>query len=248
MSALTGAQLKALVDSISAQYDILKTAIGAATTAATILYGQQSNVDRIKVYTDEDPRVDLEKLFAAEKDQMTVFGQKIDNFAIQALENHIRRTEDMSVGEYWEDENYPTYRIPFGFARLARAIGLYLAPELVYAPVTAMGGFVASGAGAGTFTDGSLIDANLYGPANLEVAITVGVAVTLTATITGTDENGAVVTGVATVSNKAVGDKVDVVPDQVGKQFQDVTNVTITGGAAANAFTVQSKVDRSLTL
>lgn len=250
MSALTGAEARALTDSIAKQYELLVAVIGTTGSAGTVLYGMQQNVDRIKAYTNEDPRVDLEKIFSGEKDLAALVALRIDNDPIRALENHIRRIEDMSFGEYWEEENYPTYRIAYGFAIIARAIGLYIAPELVYPPVTSMGTFVASGEGAGTFTDASAIDLDLYGAADLEVYITAkgGTSVTLTATITGLDENGSVITGTATVVAADVGDSIAVVPADAGRRFADVTDVTIKGGAAGDAFTVRSKVDRSISL
>lgn len=248
MSALTGAELKALIDSIAAQKELLDTTVGDTTTASTILYGMQQNVDRIKAYTDEDPRVDLEKKFAGEKNLMASFALKINQFAFKKLDYHIRRTEDMSFSDYWEQEN--SDRVPYSAALLGRAAGVYIKASLVYPPVTVMGTFVATGAGTGTFTDGNLIDGDLYGPADLELEVTAkgGASVSLVATVTGTDENGAVVTGSGEFVAADVGDKVNVTPDQTGKQFQDVTNITITGGATDDAFKCQSKVDRTPSL
>jgi len=249
MSVITGDNLRAVLDSVAKQKNILDTAVGTATTAATILKGMQDNADRIKTY-DEETIADCHTQFVSEKEKMPSFKNNIDHSALQSLESHIRRLADKSISEYWEAEQYPTHRIAPEAAQIMRAIGLYVKAALVFPPVTAMGSFVASGAGAGTFTDGSAIDGNLYGPADCELEVTAkgGADVTLTATVTGTDENGATVTGSGAFSAADVGDKVDVTPDQSGKKFQDITNITITGGAASDAFKIQSKVDRAVSL
>jgi hypothetical protein len=249
MSVITGAQLKTVSDSIAKQKNILDVAVGAIATADSILYGIQACITNIASYA-EDVVNDCHTAFVNEKNSMPNFKLAILHKAIKSLENHIRRLEGEGISDYWETENYPTYRIAPEFVQLARAIGLYMKPAICFPPVTAMGSFVASGAEAGVFTDGSAIDGNLYGPGDCELEVTAkgGASVSIVATITGTDENGAVVTGVGTFSADDVGDKVDVVPDQVGKQFQDITNITITGGVADDAFTIQSKVDRAVSL
>ena len=251
MSAISGAQLRALIDSIAAQKIILDTAVGATGTAATILYGMQANVTRIAGY-GEDAINDLALICANEKAQMPNFKNKLDHDFIKALESHLRRLEDVGISDYWEAEQYPTYRIPSQFAEIARSISLYLKASLCFPPVTAMGTFAVTGVGAGTFTDGSAIDGNLYGPGDCEVKITAAAGgpgtVSFVATVTGTDENGAVMTGTATVVSKSVDDVVAVVPTEADKKFQDITNITITGGANGDAFKIQSKVDRSVSL
>jgi hypothetical protein len=249
MSEITGANQRALMDSLAASKKITDTAVGTTTTAATVLYGMQANVTRIAGYGD-DAIVDLAKSFTAEIEQMPDYKTRYGHRAIAALDKHLRRLAGVGISDYWETENYPTYRICPEAAQIARAARFYIKPSLVFPPVTSLGSFVASGAAAGTFTDGDLIDGNLYGPADLEVIITAkgGAQVDLVATITGTDENGSTITGVATVVALDVGGTADVVPDQTGAKFQDITNVTITGGAADDAFTVRSKEDRTPSL
>jgi len=247
MPTISGANLKTNIDSLAKQISVLEATIGDTSTVDTVLYGLAECISRVNAY-DEDVQADLYKILVSAKDVAERLKTKLNHLVLIAIENHIRRLEDEGLSDYWEAENYPTDRIPPEYAKVARSIGHYLKAALVWPPVTAMGSFVASGAGAGTYTDGSLIDGNLYGPADLEVEITVGTAVSLVATVIGKDENGATMQGVATVVTKDVGDKVDVVPDDINKKFQDVTNVTITGGAASNAFTVQSKVDRVIAM
>ena len=247
MSALTGVQLKALADSIAATLDLhIDTSLGAVGTAGTVLYGMQANVDRIKAYTDVDPRIDLERIAQTEIDRIANQHFVFQADVARALENHIRRTEDVSMSAYWLSD--VTGRIPPRFAQLCRAVGIYLAPALVFPPVTSLGTFVASGAGAGTFTDGSAIDLALYGAADLEAVVTAkgGASVSLVATVTGKDANGSTITGTATFVAAAIGDKVNVVPTEAGAQFYDITNITITGGAASDAIRIQTKYDRAL--
>lgn len=247
MSALTGAQLKDVSDSISFQKTKLDTTVGDTTTASTILYAMQQNVDRITVYTEAVIKA-LHKTFVNMKDIMSAFKLNLDHAAIRALDSHIREETGMGMSDYWEQENYPTHRWAPEFAQIARSIGIWLKASTCFPLVTNMGSFAVSGEGAGTFTDGDAIDGNLYGPADLEVEITAkgGMDVSLVATVIGTDKNGAEVIGTATVVNLPVTGKADVIPDQAGKKFQDVTDVTITGGVADDAFKVQSKVDRAV--
>lgn len=249
MSVISGANLKTNIDSLAKQISLLETTIGDTSTASTILYGLAQCISRVDGY-DEDVQSDLYKILVAEKEIVERLKTKLNHLIITAIENHIRRLEDEGLSDYWEAQNYPTYRMPPEYAETARSIGHYLKAELVWPPVTAMGTFAVSGAGAGTFTDGDAIDGNLYGPGDCELEVTAvgGASVSLVATVTGTDENGATVTGEATFSTASLGDKVDVTPDQAGKQFQDITNITITGGASGDEFTIQSKVDRALSL
>jgi hypothetical protein len=251
MSAISGAILRALIDSIAAQKIKLDAAVGDTTTAATILYGMQQNADRIAALA-ENIKTDLLVPAVEVKELMEDFKLWLDHKLIRALENHVREEEGMGVSDYWEQENYPSYRMPPEYALIARAIGQYLKAELCYALVTAMGTFAVSGAGAGTFTDGDAIDGNLYGPSDCELEVITAAggpgSVSLVATVIGTDENGAEVTGSATFASASEGDKENVTPDQVGKQFQDITDITITGGASGDEFKIQSKVDRAVSL
>lgn len=247
MSTITGAQLEAVMDNIAKEKIILDTAIGTETTAASILKGMQDNIDRIETY-DEDVIADLHRVFVNEKEHMPNLKLALLHGAIAALEKHLRRMEGVGVSDYCEAEN--ANRIAPEYAQLARAKGQYMKPIVVFPPVTAMGSFVASGATAGTFTDGSLIDGNKYGPGTLEVECTAlgNGTIDLTVTITGTDQNGSIITGTATFSGGSVGTKMEITPDQAGAQFQDVTNATVTGATSADAFNVQSKVDRAVSL
>jgi len=249
MGALTGAQLKDVSDSIAFQKTKLDTTVGDTTTATTILYAMQQNIDRIGGYAEAVIKA-LHSTFAKMKDLMSAFKLNLDHAAIRVLDSHIRDEEGMGISDYWEQENYPTSRIAPEFAQIARSIGIYLKAAICFPPVTAMGSVAVTGSGTGTFTDGSAIDGNLYGPANCELEVTAAAGgpgtVSLVATVIGTDEDGNPVTGSATFSSASVGDKVDVTPDQAGKKFQDITDITFTGGANGDAFKIQSKVDRAV--
>lgn len=247
MSVISGANLQTVCDSFAKQKIILDTAVGAITTAATILKGMQDNADRIKGY-DEDVVADCHKQFVAEMAKMANFKNKLDHSAIQSLDYHIRRLEGKGISDYLEAE-VATRAAP-EFAQILRAISQYIKASLVFPPVTTMGTYIASAAEAGTFTDGDLIDGNLYGPGDCEIEVTAvgSVSCSIVATVTGKDENGAAMTGIGTFSSTAIGGKVDVVPNDAGKQFQDITAITITGGVADDAFKIQSKVDRAVAL
>jgi hypothetical protein len=245
---LSGAELRAVLDSIAYEKSLLDTAVGATGTAATILYAQQANVDRIAGY-DESVIQALHKPFVETKNLMDAFKLSIPTKRIRAVDAHLREEAGQGIDDYWTAEQYGSYRIDSRAAELCRACGIQLSAANCFPPVTVMGSEAVTGSGAGTFTPGTDIDANLYGPADCELIVTAvgGASVSLVAAIIGTDENGAEVTGTATFSSAALGDKVDVTPDQTGKQFQTITNITFTGGASGDAFNIQSKVDRAVT-
>jgi hypothetical protein len=231
MSVISGANLQTVSDSIAKQKIILDTAVGAKTTAATILKGLQDNAERIKGY-DEDVVADCHKQFVSEMDKMANFKNKLDHLAIQSLDYHLRRLAEKGISDYWEAEN--SDRMAPEFAQIMRSISQYIKASLVFPPVTVMGTYIATGADTGTFTDGGLIDGNLYGPGDCEVEVTAkgNASVSIVATVTGKDKNGAAMTGVGTFSSTPVGGKVDVVPTESGKQFQDMVSIAITGGVA----------------
>jgi len=246
MAALTGAQLKTELDNIAYQKSLLDTVIGTTTTAATILYAMQQLVDRVGGY-DEEIKRDLANISSEIKNTMAAFKLLLDHKLLRAIDSHLREEHKKGIDDFWTDENYPTYRIASQVAELCRAIGIDLSAVNCFPPVTIMGTEVVSGSGAGTFTDGDLIDGNKYGPANCELEVLVAATtVSVVVTITGNDKSGNEVTGTAEFSTAAVGDKVDVTPDQAGKKFQDITNMTFTGGAATDSWRVQSKVDRAV--
>lgn len=249
MPTISGANLKTNIDSLAKQISVLETVIGDTSTADTVLYGLAACITRVDGY-DEDVQADLFKILVNAKEIAERLKTKLNHMVSIAIENHIRRLADKGLSDYWEAENYPTSRIPPEYAKTVRAIGHYLKAALVWSPVTAMGSFVVSGDAAGTFTDGSAIDGNLYGPADCELEVTAkgNETVSLVATVIGTDENGATMQGSATFSTAAIGDKVAVTPDDANKKFQDITNITITGGTADDAFKIQSKVDRALSM
>lgn len=247
MAGLTGAQVKTELDNIAYGKSLLDITIGTTTTAATILYAMQQLVDRVNGY-DEEIQRDLAKPASNVKDLMAAFKLSLDHKLLRAIDSHLRKEHGQGIDDFWADENYPTDRIASQVAELCRVIGIALSAFNCFAPVTTMATYVVTGAAAGTFTDGDLIDGNLYGPADLELEVTakIGADVSVVATVIGTDEDGNEVLGVATVVAQDVGATVDVVPDQTGKQFQDVINITITGGTADDAFKIQSKVDRAV--
>lgn len=247
MAALTGVQLKTELDNIAYGKSLLDTTVGATDTATTILYAMQQLVDRVGGY-DEEVKRDLAKIASVTKDSMAAFKLSLEHKLLRAIDSHLRTEHGQGIDDFWTAENYPTYRIASQVAELCRACGILLSAANCFPPVTTMATFVVTGATAGTLTDVDVIDGNKYGPADLEVEITakVGGDVSVEVTVIGADKSGNAVTGLASVSTKDVGDKVDVTPDQAGKQFQDVTNITVTGATAGDEFKVQSKVDRAV--
>lgn len=251
-TTIAGADLQDLVDGIGKQLDLLAATVGATGTESTILHGMQNRIEQIKALTVEEARLHLENAAANEKNVMASFMLGINTTLARALDAHIRKTtaSNQGLSDYWAAQL--ATRMPPSFAQMARGVGIYILGSLVFPPVTILGTFTASGSGAGSFVDGSAIDLSAdvgYGSANLEGEITAAgsTTVSLVATVTGKDENGSVVIGTITFSSTAVGGKVNcVVADS--RKFYDITNITIAGGAASDAFKVQSKYDRTLTL
>jgi len=138
-------------------------------------------------------------------------------------------------------------RVAPEIASLCKKFGFPINALSAWSPVTVLGDFTASGAAAGTYTAGETVDTGLYGPADLEVVVTVEIGANdLVLAITGTDQDGAEATGAVTVPNGSVVDTaVDVTPDVAGTRFTAVTDITNSNGTAADAVDIQTKEDRT---
>jgi len=137
------------------------------------------------------------------------------------------------------------------FAVEARANGASLTGLLVFPPITALGQYDATGAPTGTFTDGSAVDTDFYGDADCEVTVLVNPigGNDLVLAITGTNEDGDVITGAVTVpTGTLAGVSVDIVPTVTGERFADITAVTNSNGTAGDSVSIQTKLDRVISL
>ncbi|MCP3685464.1 MAG: hypothetical protein GY861_22660 [bacterium] len=114
-------------------------------------------------------------------------------------------------------------------------------PGRVIPPVTDLGRFEFSGAGAGTFTAGTAVDSALYGGANLEVFALTAVG-DGSVTVEGVNFAGDPVT----LSSQAFGGALtqyDTVTIAGSERIISLTNVTVTGGAASQVISVRVKRD-----
>lgn len=118
-------------------------------------------------------------------------------------------------------------------------------PVNVFPPVTILGSFAVTGAGAGVFTDGSAVDLTRYADAQLEVEVInqpIGGA-NVDVTVVGTNRlGGAYSETVQIPSGSIVGTKVAI--GTSADRCANVTNVTIENGTNGDDFQVQTKEDR----
>jgi len=129
-----------------------------------------------------------------------------------------------------------------------QAGNLSMDAENVFPPVTILGTYVVSGAGAGTLTkvNNGTTGTN-YAGAALEVKVInqqLG-ASEIVMTVNGTNFSGGALSKTATIESGAAMDSVH----DVGVStdwFKTITTVTITGGTAGDDLQIQTKVDRTL--
>lgn len=131
-------------------------------------------------------------------------------------------------------------------------IGFPLSAEQIMPPATTMGTFVATGANAGTYTHVADIDTTQYGRAWLALTVTSSSGTggaALNATVTGlqfdqTTQTSLTVT-IAAGSSQGTVVNVGTLGTQT-QSYDSLTGVTITGGSAGDAFTVVSRVERTI--
>jgi len=123
-----------------------------------------------------------------------------------------------------------------------------LSAAAVFSPIVDMGDWLSSGAGAGTFTDGSAIDTVLYATAQLEAYIPTGVTIgagslVLTVTCvkadnTTEDKDVTITDGAGAGTTFDIGSASDV--------YKDISAVSAAGGVASDAVEFRNKQPRTV--
>jgi hypothetical protein len=240
-----------MTDSLGVQLDRIATAFGTGVETGAISKAAKVNITRVQTIAsptggnDASTAADLlpgelqhiENLKAGAK---SLYG--LLAFSLNNLIAHLKNRGDVSHCTLDLMATANAARFSPSFAELARSQGVNLSAGNIYPPVTLLGSFSASGAGAGTYTDGGPVDTNLYGGANIEAEATAACS-NVAITAVATDVDGASTNCTGTL-NGATGTKVDLVAAN-GKKLVNTASVTITGGAAGNTFKIQTKTDRT---
>lgn len=242
MATISIANLKTITDSIARQYKYLADAMGTVATASTAAYGAGQNLTRVLGLNDVAQEL---ALLGPANDQtnLLVKGGLRSFFrpVIQALQAHVGGSFDAFLATS-DDRVAPEFRDAAG----TDLIGPARVFPPVYDPICT---FAVSGAGAGTRTGGTPVDTTQYGKANMEVVATSTIGASgITATLTmklldGTTQTKSVTIPASTANGTAIA--IGVAGTDM---YVDCTAITITGGTAADAFKVRSKLERVIAL
>jgi hypothetical protein len=251
---LIWSNILAFSDSLGVQLDRLKTALGTGSQGGSVSKAAKTNLARIQTAVaptgGNDAQVGADMLDKSIAHLANVTSGSAKCYELlrgdyDNLKDHIRqRGGTNNTFDLQADVNGGTDRYSPSFAELARGLSGTLLAVNVYPPVTSLGTYAVSGAGAGVYTDGSAIDTTLYGGADIEAEATTA-ATNIAITAVGIDVDGAETNCTGTL-NGVLGTKVNLTAAN-GKKIVNIkpASVTITGGAAAEAFKIQSKVDRT---
>ena len=248
---ITWNNLLAMADSLGVQFDRIAAAFGTGTEAGSISKAATTNIARVQTIASptggDDPltAADLLPGELQHREALKTGAQSLYDllkFSVTNLVNHLRSRGDSSHNSLDLMATANSARFSPSFARLARALGITLSSRNVYPPVTLLGSFSVSGAGAGTYTDAGGIDTTLYGGSDIEAEATAACS-NITITAVGVDVDGATV-NCAGLLNGATGTKVNLTSAN-GKKIVDINSATISGGSAGNTFKIQTKLDRT---
>jgi hypothetical protein len=140
-------------------------------------------------------------------------------------------------------------RMHYKFGDIYKALtNAYLSPtSVVYPPVQAVADFT-RGASAWTFTHTAGIDSTKYGPAHMTATVHAGVTIgasPITLTVTCVKWDGTLEQRLVTVPNgSSAGTPFDI--GVVGDVYQDITNITATGGTSGDRLDIANTLLRSV--
>lgn len=257
MALISTARFTAQTDRMGKIDDNL-IAIAAGTQGANVTTGLGNAVSDIQGYDDDaDLQVELLSAFQAAKLDFRAIASGGTAYkalrtalkaALSALSTHMSKNGATSIDKFCTDNAVQVYA---SFRDFCAANNVTIATVNTFkaASVDPMATFAVSGSGAGTYTHVANIDTANYGPAPLEAVVTGGTigAASITATVVGTKFDGSPITKTATITNGAtVGTAFAV--GLSSDLFATITNVTIVGGTASDAFKIRSKVLRTPSL
>ena len=244
MATLTLVQFQDVADSLSAAYDRL-VAANATTAANDVRTGAANNQTRVVALAPDliealIPGVNTAaaQAVALTKAAATIFGDAVRALNRADVLGHAGTDAFLTA---LGGTVLPSYAALYKAVLGAQAI----APANIAGPQTTFGAFTLTAAGAGTFSGtGGPIDTATHGPAQAEVVTTTAIgAAAITATLTmlradNTTASRTVTIPAATANGAAlaIGATTD--------RYVDVSNITVTGGTAGDAFSVRSIAPR----
>jgi hypothetical protein len=226
---------------------------------ADALDGGTDFVDRLTAANPDDPSVLLPMLQSAHNVDLAIasgsFYASLQTELVQGLIQHLQRQPDTGESKtvYATVDAWltaVTWRVPIFFSTLVyRATGSYLSAAHVYDDVKTQGVYTVSGAGAGSWSAAALeaIDAVRTSGNNLEAYVPFGYAATnVVLNVTGTLPDETTEVKQITV-NIAADDATRVVAigDAADRYIGVDTVEIVSGGVAAEAITIRSKLDRA---
>jgi len=244
MATLSVANFKILTDSMAWAYQALITAMGLdGSEVDTTSESGKLNRNRVLALDDYEQESDLLAAFQVVYEQLEadVSGPNHFQNAIRALNNHLGNINTFAVAN--------AARVAPQLKSIYEAvIGVALSAEATFSPVVdPMGAFLASGAGAGTFTPGTDIDNTNYYASNLVLYVSVPAGTganlgTYTVSCTkwdGTSEDKAV----AVAGLSAQGTEFDIGIHGTD-MYIGVTNIILVGGQNLDEVKVKSELER----
>ena len=239
---LTQAEYIAFTDKYAKAIQYLLAAKGDEDTPATAAYQARlardqlvafAAVDEYKITADLDDAVGAVVTAVARESDLVSYFANFNSAVLSHLAQDLNtwlQTGALRVHHYWR-----------------RGGNTSIQATNVFPPVTNLGSFAVTGAGAGTFTDGQAVDTSVYGGAQIELEVTgnpVGAA-NIDVTVACVLADATTVNKVGTiVAASPVGTKVAL---GVGSdRVVNITGVTIALGTNGDAFRVQTKEDRTI--
>lgn len=243
--SLALATVLTVLDSVAKGVEVFEAAVGTGSESGTVSKGAANNVATLQAVSDSVVQADL----------MAVFVARAANVQQSALERGligpiVQRALDRHYGDSNGSLNAFLTTQDARVSSLLRNIGFQIDARNAFGPtvIDPMATFLVSGSGAGAFALVAAIDDTTYGKAHLKVKTTTligGAAIAATLTLTKADGSSEAQV-VNITGGSASGTEFDV--GAAGDRYLACTNITITGGTAADGFKVISTIERVLAL
>lgn len=241
MSIISSANLLLVTDSIGKQRDAADTGLGDGSGSTSGSKGASTNLVRIRDLGD------VQQEIALVAPANTVYGELLTASRLTMWDRLVRALES-HVGGIDAFLSAAVERVCPQFKEVYEAVvGVPLSARNTFTPeVDPMATFDVTGAGAGTFTDGSAIDNSLYADAHLTLYTSSVIGGTqITATVFVTEWDGSATSKDVVIPN-GTGSGVEFDVGAGGDKYIDVTNITIVGGTASDQFKIKAEVERAI--
>ncbi len=251
MGTISTGTLTTILDSIASGKLIYDNAMGLlGTEANTVSKATMNDVATIAATGDSDVQADLiaDFRFRAQNIVATSLYKTLGAYRIWwALDKHCANSSQAGVIGLDTFLNANNLRASVHVKQLGFPLS---AAQIMPPAVDPMATFAVTGSGTGTYAHVADIDTTQYGRAWLQAVVTSTIgAADIHATVTGKQIDGTTPTvkTVTIAANSSVGTAVSI--GTLGTQadsYDSVTNITITGGTAGDAFKVSSRVERTI--